>query len=72
MKRQCVLSEKKDNFAAKLCDKYVGLYKIKRRFTPVVYILITDEGKYAGKEHICITQALRPGPTASDQCLRKY
>lgn len=43
--------------SAKLCDKYDGPYKLKRNLSLVVYILITEKGKYAGEEH---TRHLEP------------
>lgn len=57
LKRQFVLSKKEDNLAAELCDRFDGPYKIKRRLSPVVYILINKKRKYAGKEH---TRHLKP------------
>ena len=46
------LSNKSDGVASKLLQKFEGPFKIKRRLSPVVYTLVTSDGKFAGKEHI--------------------
>ena len=68
-KRERVLSNKEKDIAAKLSDKFFGLYKVVRRLSPVVFRLVDSRGKYAGKEHV---RHLKPHVASGDQSVGKY
>lgn len=46
------LSSASENRTAKFCKKYLGPFVIQRKLSPIVYELVTENGKGAGKWHI--------------------
>ena len=64
-----VLSNKEEDIAAKLSDKYSGPYKDVRRLSPVVFRLVDSRGKYAGKEHV---RHLKPYVASNDRNEGEY
>ena len=69
LKRERVLSNKKNDIAAKLSNEFSGPYKVVRRLSPVVLRLVDFRGKYAGKEH---ARHLKSYVASGDQSVGEY
>ena len=69
LKRERVLSNKEEDTAAKLSDKFSGPYKVVRRLSPVVFRLVDSRGKHSGKEHV---RHLKPYVASDDQSVGEY
>jgi len=57
LRKQRVLSNAAQNFAAKLAPKFEGPFRIEKKLSSVVYELIRLDGSLAGKVHV---QDLKP------------